>query len=204
MADDVLDFAQDANAKEPALGGMLLRDASLIVAALALFGGAHAWAQDANFALAQVTAIAASLIVGWLITGMFHEWGHYAGAKLAGAIAPRVQLPGFSFFRYNFDLEKNSVGQFAAMSIGGNLAHWGAVVAAILLMPMTTTPQVTFIAAAVAFAVFASVIEWPIIARAISGRVRPAEAFSHLSRNFLRWHYVVGGAGGLAFLYYVQ
>ena len=200
MADDSLDFAQDANAKEPALGGMLIRDASLIVALLALFGGAIAWAQDSNDMLARFTAIAASLIAGWMIASLLHEWGHYAGAKLARAIAPRVQLPGLSFFRYNFDLEKNSVGQFAAMSVGGNLAHWGAVAAALVLVPMTTTAQATFVSATVAFAVFASVIEWPIVARTLSGRVRPAEAFKHLNRKFIRWHYVVGGLGGLVFL----
>ncbi len=200
MADDVLDFAKDANAKEPALGGMLIRDASMIVAALALFGGADAWVQGANFLLADFTAVAASLIAGWSITGLLHEWGHYAGAKLAGSIAPRVRLPGFSFFRYNFDLEKNSIGQFAAMSLGGNVAHWGVVAAALLLVPTTTTSQATFVGATVAFAVFASVIEWPIIIRTLGGRVHPAQAFAHLNQNFLRWHYVIGGLGGLLFL----
>ena len=202
MTDEVLDFAKDDDSvvREPALGGMLIRDGAAVVGLLALWGGAEAWAANTGLALALVTAVGASLIAGWSIAGLSHEWGHYAGAKLARAAAPRVKLPGLSLFRYNFDLEKNSVRQFAAMSIGGNLAHWATVVAAFLLVPMTTLAQTTFVSSTVAFAVFASVIEWPIIARTTSGRVRPAEAFAHLDQAFLRRHYVIGGIGGLLFL----
>ena len=125
MADEALDFAKDADTKEPALGGMLIRDGAALVGLLALWGGAEAWAAGTSLPLAVFTAVGASLVAGWTIAGLFHEWGHYAGAKLARASAPRVKLPGLSFFRYNFDLEKNSVPQFTAMGIGGNLAHWG-------------------------------------------------------------------------------
>ena len=200
MADDVMDVPGAAGAREPALGGMLLRDGSAVVLLLALWGGAQAWAADSGLALALVTAVGASLVAGWSISGLLHEWGHYAGARLAGAVAPRVKVPGLSFFRFNFDLEKNSVGQFTAMSVGGSLAHWGAVAAAMLLVPMSTLPQAAFVSTTVAFAVFASVIEWPIIARTASGRVRPAQAFAHLDLAFLRRYYVVGGIGGLLFL----
>ena len=202
MADEVLEVAKDegVGTTEPALGGMLIRDGAAVVGMLALWGGAEAWAATTGLALALVTAVGASLVAGWSIAGLAHEWGHYAGAKLARAAAPRVKLPGLSFFRYNFDLEKNSVRQFSAMSIGGNLAHWAAVVAAILLIPMTTLAQTTFVSSTVAFAVFASVIEFPIIARTASGRVRPVAAFAHLDQAFLRRHYVIGGIGGLLFL----
>ena len=65
---------------------------------------------------------------------------------------------------------------------------------------MTTLPQATFVSSTVAFAVFASVVEWPIIARTTSGRVRPIEAFTHLDQAFLRRRYVIGGIGGILFL----
>ena len=204
MADDVLDIGKEAGAKEPALGAMLLRDGSAVVLLLALWGGAQAWAAASGLALALVTAVGASLVAGWSITALLHEWGHYAGARLAGAVAPRVRLPGLSFFRYNFDLEKNSIGQFTAMSAGGNLAHWGTVAGALLLVPMTSLAQSAFVGTTVAFAVFASVIEWPIIARTASGRVRPAQAFVHLNPGFIRRHYVIGGIGGLLFLAFVS
>lgn len=188
------------DAAEPALGGQLTQDGALILAGLALFGGAEAWAAASGLVLAQVVAVGNALVAGWVIASMLHEWGHYAGAKLARAVAPRVKPPGFSFFRYRFDLERNSLGQFTAMSVGGNVAHWGVFAAAFLLLPMATLAQSGFIAATFAFAVFASVIEWPIIARTNWGGLQPAKAFAHIDRSFIRRHYVIGGVGGLAFL----
>ena len=200
MAEEVLEVTKDAETSEPALGGMLIRDGAAVVGLLALWGGAEAWAANTPLVLALFTAVGASLVAGWSIGGLFHEWGHYAGARLARAAAPRIKVQGLSFFRYTFNLEKNSLRQFTAMGIGGNVAHWAAVAAAVMLVPMTTLGQATFVSSTVAFAVFASVIEWPIIARTASGRVRPIEAFAHLDRAFLRRHYVIGGIGGLLFL----
>ena len=200
MAEEVLEVTKDAETSEPALGGMLIRDGAAVVGLLALWGGAEAWAANTPLVLALFTAVGASLVAGWSIGGLFHEWGHYAGARIARAAAPRIKVQGLSFFRYTFNLEKNSLRQFTAMGIGGNVAHWAAVAAAVMLVPMTTLGQATFVSSTVAFAVFASVIEWPIIARTASGRVRPIEAFAHLDRAFLRRHYVIGGIGGLLFL----
>ncbi|MCY4344476.1 MAG: hypothetical protein OXE83_12980 [Gammaproteobacteria bacterium] len=206
MADDQ-DIGADlgigaGDAAEPALGGQLIQDAALILAGLALFGGAEAWAAASGLLLAQVVAVGNALVAGWVITNVLHEWGHYAGAKLARAAAPRVKPPGLSFFRYRFDLEGNSLAQFTAMSLGGNLAHWGVFAAAFLLLPMATaTPaQSGFVAATFAFAVFASVIEWPIIVRTNWGGLQPSKAFAHINRTFIRGRYLVGGIGGVVFL----
>ena len=188
------------DAAEPALGGQLIRDAALILAGLALFGGAEAWAAVSGLLLAQAVAVGNALVAGWTIANVLHEWGHYAGAKLARAAAPRVKPRGFSFFRYRFDLEGNSLGQFTAMSLGGNLAHWGVFAAALLLLPMATPAQSAFVAATFAFAVFASVIEWPIIVRTNWGGLQPSKAFAHINRSFIRGRYVVGGIGGLVLL----
>ncbi|MXY04588.1 MAG: hypothetical protein F4171_14795 [Gammaproteobacteria bacterium] len=188
------------DAAEPPLGGQLTQDAALILAGLALFGGAEAWAAASGLALAQVVAVGNALVAGWVITSVLHEWGHYTGAKLARAAAPRVKPPGFSFFRYRFDLERNTLGQFTAMSLGGNVAHWGVFAAAFLLLPMATLAQSGFVAATFAFAVFASVIEWPIIARTNWGGLLPSKAFGHINRSFIRRHYVIGGIGGALFL----
>ena len=200
MADEQSGDAGKSDAREPALGGQLTKDAALILAGLALFGGAEAWASVSGLAIAQIVAVGNALVAGWIIASMLHEWGHYAGAKLARAAAPRVRPPGFSLFRYRFDLEGNSLGQFTAMSIGGNLAHWAVFAAAFLLLPMSTLAQSGFVGATFAFAVFASVIEWPIIARTNWGGLPPSNAFAHINRSFLRRHYVIGGIGGLLFL----
>ena len=191
--------AGPGNAAEPALGGQLVKDAALILAGLALFGGAEAWAAASGLALAQVVAVGNALVAGWVIASLLHEWGHYAGPSWPGRWRPG-QAAGFSFFRYNFDLNKNSLGQFTAMSLGGNVAHWGVFAAAFLLLPMATLAQSGFVAATFAFAVFASVIEWPIIARTRFGGLAPSKAFAHINQSFIRRHYVIGGIGGALFL----
>ncbi len=199
MADELFGDAGGGGAKEPALAGMALRDAVLVLAALGIWGGADAWAAASGLAVATVAAVGNGVVAGWVITSLLHEWGHYAGAKLSGAVAPRIQAQGLSFFRYRFDLENNSLGQFTAMSLGGNIAHWSAFLGLLVLLPLSTPGQAAFVGAALAFALFASVIEWPIIARVRQGQVQPAEAFAHIDAAFLRRNYLIGGAGGLLF-----
>ena len=199
MADELFGDAADGDAQEPALAGMALRDAVLVLAALGLWGGADAWAAASGLGLATVAAVGNGGVAGWVITSLLHEWGHYAGAKLSGAAAPRIQAKGLSFFRYRFDLENNSLGQFTAMSLGGNIAHWSWFLGLLLLLPLSTAGQAAFVGTAFAFALFASFIEWPIIARVRQGQVPPTEAFTHIDAAFLRRNYLIGGAGGLLF-----
>ena len=187
---------------EPELFGMLLKDITVIFAALAIWGSADHWATNSGLSLALVTAVGAALIAGWLIASLFHEWGHYFGAKIVKSRAPRMTLPGLLFFRYNFDLERNSLAQFTSMSVAGSLAHWGVFVAAVLLLPMTSLAQTAFVSATFAFAVFGSIVEWPIIARTSLRRIKPIEAFQHIDGNFLFRHQVIGGGAGLIFLVY--
>lgn len=204
MADQVTQEAPTAQDREPALLGMLLRDATLMFAALAIWGGADAWAISSGLALALVTAVATALIAGWVIASLLHEWGHYLGAKLARSKAQRINMPGLLSLRYTFDLEKNSLGQFTAMGVAGNIAHWGVFVAALLLLPMSTLAQTAFVSATLAFAIFGSIVEWPIIARTLLRKVEPIQAFAHINGRFLLRHQVYGGVVGLAFLGYLQ
>ena len=199
MADELFGDAGGADAQEPALAGMALRDAVVVLAALGVWGGTDAWAAASGLAVATVAAVGNGVVAGWMITSLLHEWGHYAGAKLSGAVAPRIQAKGLSFFRYRFDLENNSLGQFTAMSLGGNIAHWSVFLGLLALLPLSTLGQTAFVGAAFAFALFASFIEWPIISRVHQGQVRPAEAFTHIDAAFLRRNYLIGGVGGLLF-----
>ncbi len=198
-AEEVLGDAPSADAKEPALAGMLVRDGLTLLAALAIWGGADAWAQTSGLHLALFASVGNGIAAGWIIASLLHEWGHYAGAKLSGAVAPRIAPSGFSFFRYRFDLKNNSLEQFTYMSIGGNLAHWGLFLALLVLLPLETAGQAAITGAAFAFALFASIIEWPIIARTQRGEVQPAEAFAHIDEAFIHRHYLIGGIGGLLF-----
>ena len=204
MADENVKESPKSEEKEPELLGMLLRDAAVVFAALALWGGADAWATTSGLALALVTSVGSALIAGWIIASLMHEWGHYLGAKLSGSKAPRIKAPGLLFFRYNFDLVNNSLGQFTSMSVAGSLAHWGVFAAALLLLPMATLAQTAFISSTFAFAIFASIVEWPIIARTSLRKIQPIQAFAHIDGTFLLRHQVYGGVAGLAFLGYLQ
>ncbi len=204
MADENVKESPKSEEKEPDLLGMLLRDAAVVFAALALWGGADAWATTSGLAVALVTSVGSALIAGWIIASLMHEWGHYLGAKLSGSKAPRIKAPGLLFFRYNFDLVNNSLGQFTSMSVAGSLAHWGVFAAALLLLPMATLAQTAFISSTFAFAIFASIVEWPIIARTSLRKIQPLQAFAHIDGTFLLRHQVYGGVAGLAFLGYLQ
>ena len=204
MADENVKESPKSEEKEPELLGMLLRDAAVVFAALALWGGADAWATTSGLAVALVTSVGSALIAGWIIASLMHEWGHYLGAKLSGSKAPRIKSPGLLFFRYNFDLVNNSLGQFTSMSVAGSLAHWGVFAAALLLLPMATLAQTAFISSTFAFAIFASIVEWPIIARTSLRKIQPIQAFAHIDGTFLLRHQVYGGVAGLAFLGYLQ
>ena len=204
MADENVKESPKSEEKEPELLGMLLRDAAVVFAALALWGGADAWATTSGLAVALVTSVGSALIAGWIIASLMHEWGHYLGAKLSGSKAPRIKAPGLLFFRYNFDLVNNSLGQFTSMSVAGSLAHWGVFAAALLLLPMATLAQTAFISSTFAFAIFASIVEWPIIARTSLRKIQPTQAFAHIDGTFLLRHQVYGGVAGLAFLGYLQ
>ena len=202
MADQSTNSETAREEKEPELLGMLLKDITVIFAALAIWGSADSWASNSGLSLALVTAVGTALIAGWLIASLLHEWGHYFGAKVANSRAPRMTFPGFLFVRYNFDLEQNSLAQFTSMSVAGSIAHWGVFVAALLLFPMTSLAQTAFVSATFAFAVFASIIEWPIIARTSLRRVKPTEAFKHIDGKLLFHHQLIGGAAGLVYLVY--
>ena len=191
---------QQTSAKEPALGAMLLRDGVVVAAALAIWGGAEAWAVVSGLAIAQALSVVNGIAAGLIVVPLLHEWGHYAGAKLTGAIAPRVPPAApTSLFRFQFDLPNNTLRQFTALGVGGNVAHWLAFLALFVMLPLDTAGQTALVAAALAFAFGASVLEVPIITRALKGTVQPVNAFDHLSRAVLRRHAVIGGIGGLAF-----
>ena len=190
---------------EPDLIDMLARDTAIAVGALAAWGGAEAWASGSGsgLTLALIVAVAAAIIAGWLLATLAHEWGHYLGAKLLGAKAPRVRVPGNLFVRYNFDLAGNSRAQFNAMSIGGSVLHWGVFAAALMLVPTDTLAATALIASVFAFAIFASAIEWPIITRVSLGRVAPKDAFVGLTLKVLRRYQVVGVLAGVGLFLWI-
>lgn len=162
----------------PALWIPALRDIAVVAAALSLFAAADAWYGLTGLRLAAVVSVVDGVLVGALVTALIHEWGHYAGARWAGAIAPLGKPSSLPLFV--FDMEKNEPSQFQAMSVGGNLAHWLVFALLFAALPLATPGQVAIVAASFGFAVFASQVEFPVIRRVADG-MKPLESLARIA-----------------------
>jgi len=60
-----------------------------------------------------------------------HEWGHFAGARWFGGIAPTRPMRSL-FPIFDLDLQNSDPRAFGAMSVGGNPGHSAVVLVALL------------------------------------------------------------------------
>lgn len=180
------------------VGRLALRDGAVALAALSLFAAADAWYAQTDFALARWVGILDGLAVGALLGVLAHEWGHFAGARWAGGIAPTGKLTR-AFPMFDFDMQRSSPTAFRAMGIAGNAAHWGVVVLLALLLPLDHAPREAIVSGAFAFAFGASLTEIPVIRRSFQG-ASPIESFRGLSGETLRRDRRIGIAAGLLLL----
>ena len=186
MGADTAQAAAEAPADAASLPLAVLRDVALLLAALSLWAAADAWMRLAGRGFAWLLSVADGRLVGVLTAGLFHEWGHFAGARLSGGTAPLtpVTLP---LPLFNFDFARSETRHFQAMGVGGNLAHWMVVLLIAIFLPPETAGRVALLAGALGFAVFASAVEFPVISRCHGGAapiaslagIRPAD----LKRN---------------------
>jgi len=141
---------------------------AIVVAIMTLWASANAWAQQTGMILAEGVSIAGGFFAGVALAFLFHEWGHFSGARLSGSISP-VLGQRKSFFMFNFDLEKNSRGQFLAMSLGGPLANWGLVVVVLVTLPVINLATIMLLAATIGVAINVCIFELPVIQRVFHG-----------------------------------
>ena len=139
--------------------------ASAVLTALTLFGAGTLWAGQSDLMLAHLVALGNAYLAGTVMASIFHEWGHFAGAKLAGAIAPVRKKPARFYFMFEFDMERNSPRQFLWMSAGGIVANWLLAIAAAALIPLNTYAGAALFAVLVGKAVNVSYFEVPIFLR---------------------------------------
>jgi hypothetical protein len=178
---------------------LAMRDAAIALGALSLWAAADAWRVATGLTAASVLTALNGLGVGYALVRMAHEWGHFAGARWAGGIAPTRSIEQVFFF-FDFDLQRSPPEAFRAMGIGGNLAHWSMVVLLLTLAPLDAPSRAALPAAALGFAVMASLIEIPVIRRAYAG-VAATESFQGITRETLRRDRGIGlAAGVLVFL----
>ena len=172
-----------------------LRDVAILAAGLSLFAAADSWHSLGASSISAALSVVDGLLVGFLLTGLIHEWGHFAFARLSGGVAPLRPATAFLPL-FDFDYRRNSIDQFRAMSIGGNVAHWLVFFVLLGGLPITTVGQVALLSSAFGFAVFASSIEFPVIWRAYHGATG-AEALATIPRDFIRRNGRIGAAAAL-------
>ena len=178
---------------------LALRDGAVVLAALSLWAGADAWHTVTGLAFAQLLAVLDGFLAGAALVGLAHEWGHFAGARWSGGIAPTTQMASF-FPLFVFDMNRSDPSAFRAMGVGGNVAHWLAVGVLAVGVPLDTPARAALVSAAFGFAVFASTTEFPVLRLAYAG-ASPIESFAELSGEKLRRNSWVGaGAALLLFL----
>ena len=73
----------------------------VMIAALVIWGSAAQWLGMASEWLVQLVGIGAGFFVGVVLAFLAHEWGHFSGARLSGALSP-VLKERSSFFMFNF------------------------------------------------------------------------------------------------------
>jgi hypothetical protein len=172
----------------------------LVMGALTLWGAADAWATVSQWAIAWVAAIANAVIAGYVIAGTLHEWGHFAGARLAGAVAPVKEKPVRYFFMFDFPFEQNDERQFLWMSLGGILVPWILVLHTVLLVPIDNASRAMLLAVFVTRAVQVSVFEVPVVVRTVNGGEPRQELVRQLQAGFGTSRYVGLAVGALVWL----
>lgn len=201
MSDD--DVEQDANAGAPKEGAgaapsaepqpgprdsdkrLVLVGTHLLAAMLVLsmWAAADAWQAVTGLGLASLLAVLTAFLAGFVLGTLVHEWGHFLGARFAGASYTIPGKPGL--FLFNFDFARNSAGQFLTMSYGGQLGGALAVLLLWLAVPTDTAGRTMLVAAAGGAAVFAAAIEWPVI-RAVRAGGQPGAELGRIDRSVLQ------------------
>jgi hypothetical protein len=167
------------------------------MAAITLWGAADAWAAASGWALARGVALANAAIAAVVLASIVHEWGHFAGARFAGAEAPVFEKPVRYFFLFDFPFDRNDRRQFLWMSWGGILAPWALVLLAGLCVPIDNASRALLLAAFVARAVQIGIFEVPVALRTARGGEPRAELVRRLKARGLvsaRWIGLAAGA----------
>ena len=202
-AADYTTSAKEAATEKPKdvtrVSRLALRDGGIALAVLSLWAASDAWYTATGLGAAALLSVLDGLAAGYVINLLAHEWGHFAGARWGGGIAPTTRITQL-FPIFVLDLQQSPVRAFQAMSVAGNLAHWAAVLLFFTWVPLDAPGRVALACSAFAFAFGASVTELPVIRRSFGG-ASPVESFKGLSRAKLRRDRWIGiAAGALLFV----
>ena len=181
---------------EPSLFSLLARDTAIALAVLSIWAAADTWYLVSGLGFALAISVLDAIFVGYILGALFHEWGHYTGAKLSGASAPRVKPKGTSLFRFNFDMATNTQRQFHWMSFGGWVFHWGLLAILVLAIPFDSIGRIALVSSVFGFILYATFIETGILRKTLSGS-DPAETLGQLSAKTFQQAGIIGSVAGL-------
>lgn len=168
--------------------------------ALTLWGAADAWAVQTDWGLAWAAAMANAVIATYVLTGILHEWGHYAGARLSGSLAPARPEPVNYFFMFDFSFKENDTRQFVWMSLGGILVPWLMVLGTLWAIPIDNPSRALLLAGLVTRAVQVSLFEVPVTMRASQGGDPRKELGAQLKAGFTTSRNISLAVGALVWL----
>ena len=189
-------MSEQTTKPEPTLFSLLARDTAIALAALSLWAAADTWYLVSGLGFALAISVLDAIFVGYILGALFHEWGHYTGAKLSGASAPRVKPKGTSLFRFNFDMAANTQRQFHWMSFGGWVFHWGLLAILVLALPFDSIGRIALVSSVFGFILYATFIETGILRKTLGGS-DPAETLGQLSAKTFQQAGIVGSVAGL-------
>jgi hypothetical protein len=174
---------------------LALRDGAIALAALSLWAAGDTWYVTSGLGLAALLSVLDGFFVGVVVSALAHEWGHFAGARLNGGVAPTTRFSSF-FPLFVYDMEHSDARAFRGMSVGGNIGHWLVVLVLTVFLPLDGPGRIALVSAAFGYACFASTTEFPIIQRAYSG-ASPVESFAGLTAEKLRRNQWIGAAAAV-------
>ena len=189
-------MSEQTTKPEPSLSSLLARDTAIALAALSLWAAADTWYLVSGLGFALAVSVLDAIFVGYILGALFHEWGHYTGAKISGARAPRVKSKGTSLFRFNFDMSANTQRQFHWMSFGGWVFHWGLLAILVLALPFDSIGRIALVSSVFGFILYATFIETGILRKTLGGS-DPAETLGQLSAKTFQQASIVGSVAGL-------
>lgn len=192
-------MAEESNTRtrpEPSMFSMMSRDIGIALIALSVWAAADTWYLLSGLWFAQLLSIGDAIFVGYVLGALFHEWGHYSGAKLSGAQAPRVKPKGISLFRFNFDMSVNDQRQFHWMSFGGWVMHWALLLLLVIAIPFDSLGRIALVSSVFGFIVYATFIETGILRQTLSG-ADTEETLNQLTAKTFQQATIAGTVGGL-------
>ena len=192
--------SQTQTVEEPRLFSLLTRDAMIVFAALTLWAASDAWFQVTGLWAAEFLSAADGIFVGYVVASVFHEWGHYLGARISGAQTTRTLPKNLTnLFRFSFDFDSTSATQFHSMSFGGWVGHWTILLLIFAILPMDTLGRAALVSSLFGFAIFATFIETGVLRKTFGG-IEPAKALGELSKQNFRQAGIAGTFSGAVVL----